>query len=188
EETCKYLLNTGRTREHVDTFRNYYTAQGLFEMPRDGACDYTERLELDLATVGSSVSGPKRPQDRIPLPEMKARFHESFSKPVHSNGYGKEAAALRQRFPATVGHSMAAGGGSQKPASITEAGRLNINVWTESEMANNRPTPDRADLSPEPSAHVDVGHGDVLIAAITSCTNTSNPSVMLAAGLLAKNA
>src|SRR5215831_5353910 len=75
EETCKYLLNTGRTREHVDTFRNYYTAQGLFGMPRDGACDSTERLELDLATVGSSVSGPKRPQDRIPLPEMKARFH-----------------------------------------------------------------------------------------------------------------
>jgi aconitate hydratase len=188
EETCKYLLATGRTREHVETFRNYYTAQGLFGMPRDGACDYTERLELDLATVGSSVSGPKRPQDRIPLSEMKARFHEAFARPVQANGYGKEAAALRKRFPATVGHAVSAGGGSQKPASITEASKLNINVWTESEMANNRPTPDRADVSPEPSGHVDVGHGDVLIAAITSCTNTSNPSVMLAAGLLAKNA
>jgi aconitate hydratase A / 2-methylisocitrate dehydratase len=188
EETCKYLLNTGRAREHVDTFRNYYTAQGLFGMPGDGACDYTERLELDLATIGSSVSGPKRPQDRIPLPQMKQRFLDAFSKPAAANGYGKDPAALAKRFPATLGHAVAAGGGSQTPASTTAASKLNTNVWTESEMANNRPTPDRADVSPEPSAHIDVGHGDVLIAAITSCTNTSNPSVMLAAGLLAKNA
>ncbi|HEY2797760.1 MAG TPA: aconitate hydratase [Thermoanaerobaculia bacterium] len=191
EETCKYLLATGRTREHVDTFRNYYTAQGLFGMPRDGACEYSERLELDLSKVGSSVAGPKRPQDRIPLPQMKARFHEVFTKPLAENGYGKNAAALTKRFPATLGRSVAAGGGSQKPASISGANALNINAWTESEMANNRPTPYRADVSPESPesfGRVDVGHGDVLIAAITSCTNTSNPSVMLAAGLLAKKA
>ncbi len=138
--------------------------------------------------MGSSVAGPKRPQDRIPLPQMKARFHEIFAKPLAENGYGKDAGALTKRFPATLGHSVASGGGSQAPASITAANALNTNVWTESEMANNRPTPDRADVSPEPSGHVDVGHGDVLIAAITSCTNTSNPSVMLAAGLLARNA
>jgi aconitate hydratase len=188
EESCKYLLATGRSQEHVETFRNYYTAQGLFGMPPDGACDYSERLELDLSKVGSSVAGPKRPQDRIPLPQMKARFRETFSKPVAENGYGKDAAALTKRFPATLGHSVASGGGSQAPASVTEANALNINAWTESEMANNRPTPDRPGVSPEPSGHVDVGHGDVLIAAITSCTNTSNPSVMLAAGLLARNA
>jgi aconitate hydratase len=192
EETCKYLLATGRTREHVDTFRNYYTAQGLFGMPGDGACEYSERLELDLSKVGSSVAGPKRPQDRVPLPQMKARFHEAFTKPLAENGYGKDAAALTKRFPAKLGRSMASGGGSQKPASITGANALNINTWTESEMANNRPTPDRADVSTETSlessGRVDVGHGDVLIAAITSCTNTSNPSVMLAAGLLAKKA
>ena len=188
EETCKYLLATGRSREHVDTFRNYYAAQGLFGMPGDGACDYSERLELDLSKVGSSVAGPKRPQDRIPLPQMRARFHEAFARSIAENGYGKDAAALTKRFPATLGRSVATGGGSQKPTSVTEANKLNINVWTESEMANNRPTPDRADVSPETAGHVDVGHGDVLIAAITSCTNTSNPSVMLAAGLLAKNA
>jgi len=188
EETCKYLLATGRSREHVDTFRNYYAAQGLFGMPRDGACDYSERLELDLSKVGSSVAGPKRPQDRIPLPQMRARFHEAFARSIAENGYGKDAAALTKRFPAALGRSVATGGGSQKPTSVTEANKLNINVWTESEMANNRPTPDRADVSPETAGHVDVGHGDVLIAAITSCTNTSNPSVMLAAGLLAKNA
>ena len=188
EETCKYLLATGRSREHVDTFRNYYAAQGLFGMPGDGACDYSERLELDLSKVGSSVAGPKRPQDRIPLPQMRARFHEAFARPLAENGYGKDAAALTKRFPAALGRTVATGGGSQKPTSVTEANKLNINAWTESEMANNRPTPDRADVSPETAGHVDVGHGDVLIAAITSCTNTSNPSVMLAAGLLAKNA
>jgi aconitate hydratase len=188
EETCKYLLATGRSREHVDTFRNYYVAQGLFGMPRDGACDYSERLELDLSKVGSSVAGPKRPQDRIPLPQMRARFHEAFEKPLAENGYGKDAAALTKRFPAVLGRSVATGGGSQTPASLTAANKLNINAWTESEMANNRPTPDRADVLPETIGRVDVGHGDVLIAAITSCTNTSNPSVMLAAGLLAKNA
>ena len=188
EETCKYLLATGRSREHVDTFRNYYAAQGLFGMPGDGACDYSERLELDLSKVGSSVAGPKRPQDRIPLPQMRARFHEAFARSIAENGYGKDAAALTKRFPAALGRSVATGGGSQKPTSVTEANKLNINAWTESEMANNRPTPDRADVSPETAGHVDVGHGDVLIAAITSCTNTSNPSVMLAAGLLAKNA
>ena len=188
EQTCRYLSFTGRSPEHVSTFRNYHQAQGLFGMPRSGDCDYSERLDLDLSSVSPSVSGPKRPQDRIPLPEMKARFRDLFSRPVSENGYGKKPEALSKRFPATLGHAVALGGGSQKPASITAASALNINVWTESEMANNRPTPDRADIAPEPSGHVDVGHGDVLIAAITSCTNTSNPSVMLAAGLLAKNA
>jgi aconitate hydratase len=188
EESCRYLLTTGRSPEHVDTFRNYYKAQGLFGMPRDGDCDYSDRLDLDLATVRTSVSGPKRPQDRIPLPQMKARFRDLFSRPIGENGYGKSPDELTKRFPATLGHAVAAGGGSQQPASITAANKLNTNVWTESEMANNRPTPDRADITPEPAGHIDVGHGDVLIAAITSCTNTSNPSVMLAAGLLAKKA
>ena len=188
EESCRYLLSTGRSPEHVDTFRNYYKAQGIFGMPRAGECDYSERLDLDLATVAPSVSGPRRPQDRIPLPEMKARFRDLLSRPIGENGYGKDRDALAKRFPATLGHAVAVGGGSQKPASITAANALNTNVWTESEMANNRPTPDRADIQPEPSGHVDVGHGDVLIAAITSCTNTSNPSVMLAAGLLARKA
>jgi aconitate hydratase len=149
EESCRYLLATGRSREHVDTFRNYYTAQGLFGMPRQGDCDYTETLEFDLGSVRPSVSGPKRPQDRILLPDLKARFRDLLSKPVAENGYGKDAASLSRRFPATLG----------------------------------RPVPG----APSP-ARIDVGHGDVLIAAITSCTNTSNPSVMLAAGLVAKKA
>ena len=187
EETCRYMLATGRTREHVDTFRNYYAAQGLFGIPRDGDCDYSETLALDLSTVQPSVSGPRRPQDRIPLPEMKGRFRELLSKPQAENGYGKDEASLGRRYPAVMGRP-APGGGSQRPPSVQEARAQNTSVQSEAEMANNRPTPTLDPPAEPPSGTVDVGHGDVLIAAITSCTNTSNPSVMLAAGLLAKKA
>ncbi len=187
EESCRYLLATGRSREHVDTFRNYYLAQGLFGIPRQGDCDYTETLEFDLGTVRPSVSGPKRPQDRIALPELKARFHELLSKPVGENGYGKEAGSISRRFPATLGRPIR-GGGSQAPVSVAAARSHNTSASTEDEMANNRPTPDVAVPGGASATRVDVGHGDVLIAAITSCTNTSNPSVMLAAGLVAKKA
>ena len=187
EETCKYLLATGREPEHVETFRNYYQAQGLFGIPRSGDCDYTEILELELGAVRSSVSGPKRPQDRIDLPDLRNRFRELFARPTSENGYGEDPAELTQRFPVTLGRAKP-GGGSQRAASASGAQRLDINPWTESEMANNRPTPNIEILEVLAPVQVDVGHGDVLIAAITSCTNTSNPSVMLAAGLLAKNA
>ena len=187
EESCRYMLATGRTREHVDTFRSYFTEQGLFGIPRPGDCDYTETLELDLASVRPSVSGPKRPQDRIPLPELKARFRDLLSRPVAENGYGKDASTLSRRYPTTLGRPVA-GGGSQAPVSVRAARERNTSAWTETEMANDHPTPDRPEAAAGSAAHVDVGHGDVLIAAITSCTNTSNPSVMLAAGLVAKKA
>jgi aconitate hydratase len=187
EETCRYLLATGRSEEHVRTFRNYYTAQGLFGMPAPGDCEYSQVLELDLATVRASVAGPKRPQDRIPLPELKSRFRDLFAKPVGENGYGKDPAALSQRFPARLGRA-APGGGRETPPTPQGASRRNTNAWTESEMVSNRPTPDPPVPEPGPPTTVEVGHGDVLIAAITSCTNTSNPSVMLAAGILARKA
>jgi aconitate hydratase len=194
EETCKYMLATGRSPEHVETLRNYFQAQRLFGVPRAGECDYSEVLELDLATVQPSVAGPKRPQDRINLSDVKKTFRELFAKPVAANGYGKDPAALSRRFAAQLGRPTA-GGGSQQPVSIAAAKARDTNVWTETEMANNRPSPDHVpDTTAAPisevdrGAAVDVGHGDVLIAAITSCTNTSNPSVMLAAGLLAKKA
>jgi aconitate hydratase len=187
DESCRYLLATGRTPAQVDAFRAYYQAQGLFGIPRAGECDYSETLELDLSGVRASVAGPKRPQDRIELRAMKDRFRELFAKPVGENGYGKSLASLAERFPATLGRSAVAGGGSQAPPSVSGALARDTNVWTESEMANNRPTADRTTV-PTEQGRVEVGHGDVLIAAITSCTNTSNPSVMLAAGLLAKKA
>ncbi len=201
EEVCNYLKATGREEEHVDAVRNYFKAQGLFGMPKKGEIEYSTLLELDLDTIVPSVAGPKRPQDRIPLPELKNTFINLLQQDAKSGGYGKPYSEIDVRYAADIGateHALAmvVGGGEQHPttAPVSVSDQLthkDTSAWTETEMMNNRPTPDRvAEVLPEefPKAHVDLGHGDVLIAAITSCTNTSNPSVMLAAGLLAKKA
>lgn len=199
EETCSYLLATGRSKEHVELVRRYYTAQGMFGVPRQGECDYSVVLDLDLASIGPSVAGPKRPQDRIELGSLKAQFSELMVKPVGEGGYGKTEADLWTRYHVKIGANLervVSGGGEQGSETVPAAENDhvtadNTNVWTETEMVNNRPTPDRiADIPDEefPPGDELLGHGDVLIAAITSCTNTSNPSVMLAAGLLAKKA
>ncbi|MEY4326718.1 MAG: Aconitate hydratase precursor [Verrucomicrobiota bacterium] len=138
DECVNYLHATGRTEEQVALYKNYYQAQGLWGMPQKGQIEYSQVVELDLSTVVPSVAGPKRPQDRIELQNLKTSFVGSFSKPVTESGFGKKAE-------------------------------------------------DFASVSAEVhGSHI--GHGSVLIAAITSCTNTSNPTVMLAAGLLAKKA
>ena len=199
EETCNYLLATGRSKEHVDLVRHYYTAQGMFGIPRKGECDYSAVLELDLESIGPSVAGPKRPQDRIELAALKTQFNELMVKPVGEGGYGKTEDDLWTRYHVKIGTSrqrVLVGGGAQSqetvPApALNHVTTQNTSVWTETEMVNNRPTPDRvAEISEEefPTGEELLGHGDILIAAITSCTNTSNPSVMLAAGLLAKKA
>ncbi|HET9533692.1 MAG TPA: aconitate hydratase [Blastocatellia bacterium] len=201
EQTCAYLKATGRTDEQVELVRSYFKAQGMFGVPRKGECLYSQVLELDLADVRPSVSGPKRPQDRINLNDIKQRFAELLVKPVIENGYGKAGGDVASRYPVHIGVSgnggaPLVGGGEQGSETVPEVMRdqvsaQNTSPWTETEMMNNRPTPDRVEDALEeefPAASVDLGHGDVLIAAITSCTNTSNPSVMLAAGLLAKRA
>jgi len=199
EQTCRYYKATGRSDEHVDLIRNYFSAQGMFGIPRKGECDYSTVLELDLASVEPSVSGPKRPQDRIALPELKTKFEELLKKPVSENGYNKSTDQIGKRFPAIVGarrNGAQSGGGEQQsetaPVSVHDAtSAKDTSVVSETEMINNRPTPDRVEDGPAAGSQgtqVDLRHGDVLIAAITSCTNTSNPSVMLAAGLLAKKA
>jgi len=201
EETCSYLEATGRPKEHVDAVRNYFKAQEMFGIPQQGQIDYTDVLELDLSTIQPSVAGPKRPQDRIELTNLKKEFDQLLRKPVAEGGYGKSAEQINQRYSAAIGLSRdhsddVTGGGEQHPETVpspsnNDVSAKNTSVWSETEMVNNRPTPDRiAEVLPEefPRANIDLGHGDVLIAAITSCTNTSNPSVMLAAGLLAKKA
>ncbi|HEX8493058.1 MAG TPA: aconitate hydratase [Pyrinomonadaceae bacterium] len=202
EETCRYLQATGREEEHIEAVRSYYTAQGLFGIPQQGQCDYSTLLELNLAEIEPSVAGPKRPQDRIVLPELKDKFVELFQKPTSENGYGKKKKDLEQRFNVRVGRSAfrasatLAGGGEQAQETTPEVedihvSKIDTSPHTEIEMMNNRPTPDRVGEIPAdefPERFDDLGHGDVVIAAITSCTNTSNPSVMLAAGLLAKKA
>jgi aconitate hydratase len=199
EQTCAYYKATGRSDEQVDLIRSYFQAQGMFGMPRGGECSYSTLLELDLTSVQPSVSGPKRPQDRIALPNLKSKFEELLQKPIGDNGYNKSKDEMGRRYPTTVGgahHVTYAGGGEQQPETapvpVSNATTAkDTNVASETEMINNRPTPDRVavGLAEEfPKREIDLGHGDVLIAAITSCTNTSNPSVMLAAGLLAKKA
>ncbi|HEY3861594.1 MAG TPA: aconitate hydratase [Verrucomicrobiae bacterium] len=186
-ECVQYLRQTGRSDEHCRLYENYFRTQGLFGMPGKGDIEYSTHLELNLADVSPSVAGPKRPQDRIELAKMKEEFVRAFSRPAAENGFGKPAADLDLAFPIGADGPAAPGGGSQEGVSRERALRQNTNPMTELEMANNRPTPDP--VSHETSEpHGQIRHGDVLIAAITSCTNTSNPSVMLAAGLLAKKA
>jgi aconitate hydratase len=186
-ECTNYLRATGRDEKHVATYEAYYRAQGLWGIPPKGAIDYSQVVDLDLATVVPSVAGPKRPQDRIELPNLKKEFTASFAKPVAENGFGKKADDLGKKIHVAASGSFHGGGGSQEPVSSERAAACATNPLTEREMANNRPTPDTVS-SPAARMEGDVGHGSVLIAAITSCTNTSNPSVMLAAGLLAKKA
>jgi aconitate hydratase len=177
EKTIAYFEGTGRTPDEIAAFEAYFRAQGLFGVPKAGAIDYSQTLTLDLATVAPSLAGPKRPQDRIEIGHVKKQFASLFSKPVSENGFNQPAARLKQRFPVSGGHGRTEG---QSPDAPIGAAR------DIEEMAANRPMV-------KPAREVDVhevaiADGDVLIAAITSCTNTSNPSVLLAAGLLAKKA
>ena len=137
-------------------------------------------LTLDLNDVEASVAGPKRPQDRITLSELKQKFTDLLQKPVAENGYNKSN--LDDRFLVKTGdHPVAKGGGDQQ-ALPPDGKSKDTSLWTETEMINNRPTPDRVRKGSFPEGIAEIGHGSVLIAAITSCTNTSNPSVMIAAG------
>ncbi|MCR6657399.1 MAG: aconitate hydratase [Opitutus sp.] len=186
-ECSTYLRATGRDEKQVALYEAYYKAQGLWGIPQKGEIEYSQELELDLASVVPSVAGPKRPQDRIELPKLKQEFVTAFSKPVTESGFGKTSSDFARSFHVEGAGWTRPSGGSQERVPESDADVKNTSVTTEREMANNRPTPDPVSV---PVGRVDgeIGHGSVLIAAITSCTNTSNPSVMLAAGLLAKKA
>jgi aconitate hydratase len=191
EATVEYFRGTGRDEDEIAAFQAYFKAQEMYGIPRKGQIDYSRELELSLDTVAPSLAGPRRPQDRIEIANVKSRFAELYSKPVSQSGYGKNAADLNQRYSVRdcgdIDDAKAEPIGSssgQDKATVRPGTERNIR-----EMVDNRPILEQA----EPPAcvqngSVDLGHGDVLIAAITSCTNTSNPSVLLAAGLLAKKA
>ena len=185
-ETVWYLRATGRSEEQVSAFEQYFKAQGLFGMPDRGQIDYSVDLELDLSVVHPSVSGPKRPQDRIELPALKDTFLDLLHKPVADGGYGKPTATTEEKFAVHLN----GGSGQDELTSDGDNGMADAPL-NKVEMISNRPTTDAVSSlpsSPFPTADLALGHGSVLIAAITSCTNTSNPSVMLGAGLLAKKA
>ena len=204
-ESVAYLRATGRSEEQCAAFENYFRAQDMFGMPRKGQVDYSVDLELNLADVQPSVAGPKRPQDRINLPELGDTFRTLFAKPINEGGYGKATDELERRFPIHLNGHARPTDGDLEPASVAgatdtgtamvaEGGKKIGETVGHSEMITNRPTATPADLLKQTGAKefkegdARIGHGSVLIAAITSCTNTSNPSVMLASGLLAKKA
>jgi aconitate hydratase len=158
EKTLDYFRATGRSDSDVATIKNYFEAQGMFGIPRAGEVDYSTVLELDLGSIKPSLAGPKRPQDRIELSNMKSKFAELFAKDIAGGGYGKPAEKLAERVKINF-----------------DAPNPKRNLPMYGEKQRN-------------AGEAEVGNGDVLIAAITSCTNTSNPSVMLAAGIVAKKA
>ncbi len=193
QESVTYLLATGRSEEQCAAFENYFRAQKMFGMPRKGEIDYSIDLELNLADVQPAVAGPKRPQDRINLPALGETFRSLLQKPVKEGGYGMKDVDLGAKHLVQLNGSPPSDGDTQssdKNGPRIEPGEER----NKAEMVNNRPTADTAkelrDSAADPFHHGEsrIGHGTVLIAAITSCTNTSNPSVMLAAGLLAKKA
>lgn len=140
-ETLHYLARTGRSAEQVALVEAYMKAQGLFREDNSPALEYSQTLQFDLGSVVPSLAGPKRPQDRVALSDMKQSFQASLVAPVANRGFGLDA----------------------------------------KELSHTTTVQDNG-------SSVEIGHGAVVIAAITSCTNTSNPSVMVGAGLLAKKA
>jgi aconitate hydratase len=187
ERTITYFEGTGRTREEIKAFENYFKAQGMFGVPMPGEIDYSLVVQLDLGEVSPSLSGPKRPQDRIEIGKVASTFESLFSKPIAENGFNQPREMLLTRH-LVQRPDQGPGNGERTPDNPPvplAAERFEL------EMQANKPTLPAAHAMSIPHVEVGditIGNGDVLIAAITSCTNTSNPGVMLAAGLLAKKA
>jgi len=189
EKTIAYFTGTGRTKGEIEAFEAYYRAQGLFGVPKAGEIDFSQVVKLDLGDVTPSLAGPKRPQDRIELGSVASQFAALFSTPIAENGFNQPASVLATRH--LLRHTDDRSSDALPSAVPTPPGAPRMVV----EMEGSRPT-----MASAVSAHaeqatpvsktagISIGNGDVLIAAITSCTNTSNPSVLLAAGLLAKKA
>ncbi len=182
EKTIDYFVGTGRTKTEIEAFEAYFKAQKMFGIPAAADIDYTQLLKLDLATVAPSLSGPKRPQDRIELGNVKSKFADLFSAAPADNGFNQPADKLAQRYSVPMTGGKPAQNEKDTPLGAPmDVVEMNANKPTIEATAAQTPS------KPDPKA-LTLGNGDVLIAAITSCTNTSNPGVLLAAGLLAKKA
>ncbi|WP_294261136.1 aconitate hydratase [uncultured Comamonas sp.] len=190
EKTIEYFKGTGRTKSEIQAFEAYFKAQQLFGVPQAGEIDYSHVVKLDLGKVAPSLAGPKRPQDRIEIGHVAGQFDALFSAPVAQNGFNLPADQLvRRHLVSPEGPEALQPERTPLPADAER---------NKAEMVSNTPETGKAEASAiaadasqalaVPDKSFEVGNGDVLIAAITSCTNTSNPSVMLAAGLLAKKA
>ena len=172
-ETLRYLRLTGRSEEQIALVEAYYKEQGLFHTASSPEAEYSQTLELDLSAVEPSVAGPKRPQDRVLLKDAATSFAQQLpgllaptAKPL-----GTRTAVAWERATATTDAAIAV---EENEGSATSSAPLHVTTTVK----------ERFNVDPDPY----LDHGSVVIAAITSCTNTSNPSVMVAAGILAKKA
>ncbi|WP_431921149.1 aconitate hydratase AcnA [Amycolatopsis tucumanensis] len=178
DETIRYLKLTGRSAEQVALVEAYAKEQGLWHDPSREA-SYSEYLELDLSTVVPSIAGPKRPQDRIELTDAKSAFRKSvhdYVEEQHPTPHTKVDEKVEESFPASDAPSLSFADEDAEPA-----------LQSAANGASGRPSKPVTVRSEERGEFV-LDHGAVVIASITSCTNTSNPSVMLGAALLARNA
>jgi aconitate hydratase len=197
QETLNYLRLTGRSEEHIALVETYMRAQGLFHTPEAPEATYSATLALDLGTVEPSVAGPKRPQDRVLLSGAAASFQQQLPNLLGPNG-NKTAARQMVRWEGEGGHMSATGDvtssvGAPAPGTPAhlplEGGLVSVATLTEGPGQTHVEAPVtsvKARYGVDPEPYLD--HGSIVIAAITSCTNTSNPYVMIAAGLLAKKA
>ncbi|MDQ1627469.1 MAG: aconitate hydratase [Actinomycetota bacterium] len=176
EETVRYLKMTGRDDKQVALVEAYAREQGLWHEPGAAETVYSETIELDLASVVASIAGPKRPQDRVSLSEAKSSFRGALTDYVSDGVESAVDEAAAETFPASdpiaVGHGNGKAGEPRPPHGSPDGGRP------------EQPTK----ITLADGTQTEVDHGCVVIAAITSCTNTSNPTVMIGAALLAKNA
>lgn len=184
DETLKYLRLTGRSDDQVDLVERYCKEQGLFRTDETPDPEFNETLELDLSTVEPSLAGPRRPQDRISLGNVQTTFRDSFSERMYDH-------RPKTEYDAEVAGSFPA---SDPPTSTVDGDQFDSNHASPDEQpAEHKYPPVKFNRVGEVDVKIDgsevtLHHGAVAIAAITSCTNTSNPSVMLGAGLLAKKA
>ena len=174
DETVRYLTMTGRDAKQVALVEAYAKAQGLWHDPAAEPV-YSETIELDLATVVPSIAGPKRPQDRVSLSDAKASFRGALADYVSDDDESEVDEAVAETFPASdpisIGHGNGKSGEPRVPHDSSDGRRA------------SKPTTVSLD-----GTTVEIDHGAVVIAAITSCTNTSNPTVMIGAALVAKKA
>jgi aconitate hydratase len=185
-ETLRYLKLTGRSDEQIALVEAYYNEQGLFHTEKSPEAEYTETLELDLAAVEPSVAGPKRPQDRVLLKDAAASFAKQLpsllaptAKPL-----GTRTAATWES--AAVNDTALAVAREENEGPATSSANANAHPAEKTFKTGPITTTVKERFNVDPDKYLD--HGSVVIAAITSCTNTSNPSVMVAAGILAKKA
>src|SRR3954467_5199553 len=169
EETLKYLRLSGRSDEHVALVEAYTKEQGLFRTDATPDPVFTDTLELDLATAEPSMAGPKRPQDRVPLSKSKEMYRAALGAEIEKAGTPAAAAAVKKATEISATPELSATAVATRPSDAAADEHEGVRVEYRGETFTLR-------------------HGAVVIAAITSCTNTSNPSVMLAAGMLARNA